>query len=166
MSRRQGLTIVELLLVLTFFAFLAAGSVRAYFLQPSVTLENAATLLAHDLRAAQNRAAYLGEASRFEFFENGDGYQVRDIDGEIVHNPRTDRAFERRYSYDGVFDGVYIEDVLPPDRTLVYDDRGEAETALSVTLAFGEDRRTVRVEMGSGEVVIEGSTSGWVDSGY
>ena len=165
--RRHGFTIIELLLLLTVFAFLAAASVRAYFLQPEVTLENAATLLAHDLRAAQNRSAYLGVPCRFAFFEDGDGYEVTDENGEVVRNPRTQNAFERRYSYDGVFDGVYIESVdAGGDRALVYDARGEPIGRLTVELAFGPDRRLVWVEPRSGRVVIEGSTSHWVDPGY
>jgi len=166
MSRRQGLTIVELVSVLTLFAFVAAGSVRAYFLQPEITLENAATLLAHDLRAAQNRSAYLGETSTFRFFEDGDGYVVSNEAGETVRNPRTDRAFERQYSCDGVFDGIYVIEVEPVLRRIVYDGRGEATEGLKVTLAFGEERRRVIVEERTGRVVIEGSSSGWVDPGY
>jgi len=166
MSRRQGLTIVELVSMLTLFAFLAAGGVRAYFLQPEITLENAATLLAHDLRAAQNRSAYLGETSTFRFLDDGDGYFVSNEAGETVRNPRTDQTFERRYSSDGVFDGVYVIDVEPARRRIVYDGRGEAVHGLKVTLAFGEERRKVVVEERTGRVVIAGSSSGWIDPGY
>ena len=166
MSRRQGLTIIELVFVLTLFAFVAAGGVRAYFLQPEITLENAATLLAHDLRAAQNRSAWLGETSTFGFFDNGDGYVVTNEVGETVRNPRTEHAFERQYSYDGVFDGIYVAEISPGARRIVYDGRGQATHRLEVTLAFGESRRKVIVEKRSGRVVIEGSSSGWVDPGY
>lgn len=164
---RRGFTIVEILLLLTGFAFLAAISVRAYFLQPEITLENAATLLAHDLRAAQNRSAYTGEPCRFRFLDDGDGYVVTNVEDEVVRNPRTQEAFERRYSRDGVFDGVYVESAeAGGDRVLVYDASGAPIERLKVTLAYGPDRRVMHVEPRSGRVVIENSSSGWVDPGY
>ncbi len=166
MSRRQGLTIVELLVVLTLFSFAAAGGIRSYFLQADITLENAATLLAHDLRAAQNRSAYLGQISHFTFLEDGDGYVVMNESGETVRNPRTEHAFERRYSSDGVFIGVYVSEVAQPTRSIAYDARGRATVELSVTLAYGEARRTVQVEQGTGRVSIVGSSNEWVDPGY
>jgi type II secretory pathway pseudopilin PulG len=164
---RPGFTIIELLSLLALSSFFAATGVRAYFLRPDITLENAATLLAHDLRAAQNRSAYLGEVSCFSFLDDGDGYVVTDETGEIVRNPRTEHTFERRYSSDGVFDGVYVSEVdAEPGRSLIYDGRGEATYNLAVTLVFGQSRRVVRVEPKSGRVTIEGTSSGWTDSGY
>ena len=106
-------------------------------------------LLARDLRAAQNRAAYLAEASDFVFPEDGDGYEVRDAEGNLVRNPRTDNAFQREYSFDGVFRGVRVESVeAGGDRTLRYDEDGRAGESIRVTLRFGEGKRVIVVEKG------------------
>ena len=50
-----------------------------------------------------------------------------------------------------------------PDRTLVIDGRGKSLEDLSVSLAFGAERRTIQLERASGAISILGSTSGWVD---
>ena len=167
MRDRHGFTILELLIALVGASVLAATVIRVYFAQPSVTLENAAVLLARDLRAAQNRSAYLAEPCRFELFANGDGYQVTDLEGNLLVNPRTQRGFERIYSIDGVFRGVVMSEVLAgPDGVLVYDARGLAVDPGRFTLTFQDETRVVHVAKGSGNVLIEGSTSGWVDRGY
>ena len=163
----RGFTIVELLLTLSLMSVVAAFSFVRFFGQPEVTLENAAVLLARDLRAAQNRATYLSEPCLFTFTEDGEGYVVTDLEGEMIRNPRTDLGFRRWYSEDGVFDGVLVTSIRAgDDRSLAYDGRGLALESLSVTLTQGDDTRVVLVERGHGKVSILGSTSGWSDQGY
>jgi prepilin-type N-terminal cleavage/methylation domain-containing protein len=167
MGRRPGFTILELLLALLVISIVAAITIPAYFSQPSITLENASVLMAHDLRTAQNRSAYLAEPCRFQFLDEGEGYRVVDETGVLIENPATLEDFIRIYPEDGVFRGVKVLEVeAGGDRTIAYDESGRATEKARVTLEFEGEVRVLLVEKGSGRIKILGSSSGWVDNGY
>jgi len=161
---RRGFTILELLMVLVVLSLLAATTVRFYFSRSEVTLENAAILLARDIRAAQHRSLFLGEKSRMTFLPDGSGYLVTDEAGNLTHNPQTDEAFLRSYPQDGVFLGVKVLEVSAgEDRVLEIDPRGLPIEDLQVTLGYEGDRRTVCIEQRTGVISIVGTSSGWFD---
>lgn len=165
--RKSGFTLLELLISLVVISVIAALAIPSYFGRSEVTLENAAVLLARDLRAAQNRSAYMGETTRVVFFEDGDGYHVLDTFGKPTENPRNELPFERRYSIDAVFRGVRIASVeLDGETALIFDERGEPTGPARITLEFDGDERTILLSPPYGEISILGSTSGWVDRGY
>ncbi len=167
MPGKSGFSILGLLGTLVFIAVGAGLAVPVYFARSEITLENAGILLARDLRAVQNRAAYLSEVSHVVFLEHGDGYLVKNEQGAIIRNPCTNRPFERRYSSDGVFRGVELVDVqFGDDRTLVYDDRGMPLESGEITLSFRGEERVLHLQKHSGKIEIIGSTSGWIDPGY
>jgi prepilin-type N-terminal cleavage/methylation domain-containing protein len=160
----RGFTLLELLIVLLVISLCAATTVRWYFSHADVTLENAAILLARDVRAAQHRSIFLGEKSRFVFLSDGSGYSVLGAAGEPARNPQSDEPFLRVYSNDGVFNGVCVLEVQAgSDRTLEIDGRGVPLEDLSVTLAYRDERRTILLDRKSSEITLVGSTSGWVD---
>ena len=162
-SGRRGFTILELLTFLLVLSLLAAITVRYYFSRAEVTLENAAILLARDLRAAQHRSIFLGEPSHVVFLPEGEGYVVTDALGVLARNPQTDQVFERLYPRDGVFKGVAVlAATAGDDRTLVIDERGGPTEELRVTLGYQDERRKILLDR-TGHLTIEGSTSGWVD---
>jgi len=163
-SSLRGFTLLELLIVLVLISLCAATTVRWYFTHADVTLENAAILLARDVRAAQHRSIFLGEKSRFVFLADGAGYSVLDASGEPAHHPETDEPFLRVYSDDGVFKGVSVlEADAGGDRMLEIDGRGLPLEDLEVTLAYRDERRTIRLERKASALTIVGSTSGWID---
>ena len=163
----KGLTILQFLLLLTAIAIGASVAIPAYFSRPDVTLENAAVLLARDLRSVQNRSAYLGLPARLEFFPEGNGYRATDENGNVVHNPRTDLLFIRDYNRDAVFEGVSVNSLdLGEDRRVTYDGRGFATATGRITLVMGDAERTIVVEKRTGNISILGSTSGWQDLGF
>ena len=161
---QRAFTLLELLIVLLVLSLCAATTVRWYFSKADVTLENAAILLARDVRAAQHRSIFLGEPSRFVFLADGTGYTVLDSTGTPARNPQTDEPFLRIYSDDGVFKGVYVLEVdAGGDRMLEIDGRGVPLEGLRVTLAYHDERRTLQVDRKTSGITIEGSTSGWTD---
>ena len=162
MRARKGFTVLELMMVVVAISVLAAVVIPAFFHDANVTLENAAVLLARDLRAAQNRSAYMAEPSTFVFHADGDGYEVQNPDGELILNPRTGHEFVRHYSIDGVFRGVRIEQVdAGGDRRIEFDDLGLALETAQITLTFEGVRRVVVLEEGNGRLTIRGSPNGW-----
>ena len=160
----SAFTLLELLLVLLLLSVCAATTVRWYFSNSAVTLENAAVLLAQDLRAAQHRSIFLGERTHVLFLPDGAGYVVTDEHGKLAQNPLTDEPFLRVYPEDGVFVGVTVlEARAGTDRTLEIDGSGKACEDLGVLLAFGDDRRRIELEHESDLITVVGSSSGWVD---
>ena len=161
-----GFTLLHLLVVLVALAALAVVGIPGFFERPNVTLENGAVLLAEDLRTAQNRAAFSREPLFLRMFPDGDGYEVMARTGKPIADPRSGRPFVRRYSVDGVFEGLRIAGYRTgPDDTLVLSPTGETSDDFEVRLEFLGDERLVRAARGTGLVTIEGSTSGFVDDG-
>ena len=164
--REHGFTILVLLVVLLILSLVAATSVRWYFSRAEITLENAAVLLARDLRAAQHRSIFLGRPGKLLFLPDGSGYVLLDEHGGLAQNPQTDEPFVRIYPDDGVFVGVEVlAAAAGTDRALEIDSHGHPTEDLEVTLTFRGERRTLRLEKDTGEIAIEGSTSAWRDSG-
>ena len=162
--RERGFTILALMVVLLILSLVAATGVRWYFSRDEVTLENAAVLLAKDLRAAQHRSIFLGRPGRLLFLPDGSGYVLLDERGEMAQNPQTGEPFVRVYPDDGVFVGVRIVTAAAgSDRTLEIDSHGLATEDLEVALTFAGEHRTLRFDRQSGRITIEGSTSGWQD---
>ena len=161
-----GFSIVELILWLLVLTAIAAIAVPRYF-ERDVTLENGAVLLANDLRAAQNRAAFSGQILFLRFFEDGDGYEVVGQDGEPIADPRTGRPFVRVYSSDGVFEGLRIVELhLNDEFTLMFTPSGETSSQLDCVLEFQDETRHLSAARSTGIVTIEDSTSGFEDLGY
>ena len=158
----RGFTVLALLVVLVSLSLVAATSVRWYFSRDEVTLENAAVLLARDLRAAQHRSIFLGRPGRLLFLPDGSGYVLLDELGELAQNPQTSEPFVRVYPDDGVFIGVQVlAAAAGSDRALEIDSHGIATEDLEVVLAFADEQRTLRYDQESSRITIEGSTSGW-----
>lgn len=161
---QRGFTLAALLVVLLVLSLCAATTVRWYFSRSAVTLENAAILLARDVRAAQHRSIFLGRPSRFLFMPDGNGYVVTDEQGAIARNPVSDEPFLRAYPDDGVFVGVRVLSVRAgDDRTLEIDGRGVPLEDLSVELGFGDDRRVVELDHATDHIRIGGANSDWLD---
>ncbi len=163
----RGYSLIHLILIMVALSGTASLLVPGWFEREGITLDNAATLLASDLRDAQNRAAFEHRPLRVTFREDGDGYEVTDSFGSPISPPVGDRPFERRYSRDGVFRGVSCAAVrLGPGRSLEYGPRGLTVRGGEVVLAFRGETRTVRVTGPSGHIEIDGLTTAWEDSDY
>ncbi len=161
----RGFTLLELLLALGLISVLAAVTISTYFGRAEVTLENAAILLAQELRSVQNRAAFLGEPMTVVFTR--DGYRVQGSEGRAIRNPRTDLPFERRYARDGVFRGVTVLEVsFGTGSVLEIDADGLPREGGHVLLGFGAERRKLLVRTRQREVEVVGTSSGWVDTGF
>lgn len=161
---QRGFTILELALVLALVSLVAMLAIPSFFKRTDVTLENAAVLLAQDLRSAQNRAAVRNVSMALIFDEGGAAYRCAEVgpNGE----PRHAAVFERSYGSDAVFEGVVIAGVeAAPGRAIVYDRNGAPVQSAAIRLEFEGDWRLVHVHFGTGLISIEGSTSDWLDDG-
>ena len=77
-------------------SLVAGMAVPLYFERGEVTLENAAIQMAHDLRSAQNRAAFLGRSTSVEFLPEGAGYELTLVTGEPLPGPYGTKPLEFR----------------------------------------------------------------------
>ncbi len=152
---RSGVSLLSMLLSLLAITVGASIAIPAFFERPDVTLDNACVLLTRDLRAAQNRAAYLRQPLVFRFEE--DGYRVTDSRGGPALAPCGPRTLDRSYGENTIFEGVSIETVeLGEDSSLVFTARGDATEGGRVILEFRGHRRWVEVERCSGLTRIQG----------
>jgi hypothetical protein len=166
-SPRVGaFTILELLLVLAVVTFTAAISIWAYFSRPEVTLDNAAQLLARDIRIAQNRALLLRHPVYLVFYKAGDGYRVVD-DLEESSFPRQGyERIERRFSRDAIFEGVKILRLgLAAREYVAFPSDGSQVPSGRLMLAYGDDTRTLEIEDGTGRIVMSDRSAALSGSG-
>ncbi|MDP6539705.1 MAG: GspH/FimT family protein [Planctomycetota bacterium] len=165
-KRPGGVNIVGLAVALLCVSALALLAIPGFFARAEVSLDNAALLLAADLRAAQNEAV-LGERElRVVFAPDGTGYGIVDARERPIPHPTGVGEFVRSYSRDGVFEGVRITDRdLGPELRITFDAHGFARSVGTVVLELDGERRTVEVEAASGAVRIEGLGRPWSDGG-
>ena len=160
-----GFTLVELSISLALIAVIATLAIPSFFGRSEITLENAAELLAMDIRSAQNRAAFLNRDVHIHFMEEGAGYWVDDAMNE--ESALVEHSTRRDYSENAVFEGVRVSGVILKEGTLLsFGSRGVASTTARITLSFDGESRVVTVQGVNGHLAIEGSTRGWVDSDY
>lgn len=164
---RSGVTLLTILLVLAGMALVAGLAIPAFYGLHSVTLDNAARLLARDLRVAQNMAGFEGKPCVFEFFEDGKGWRVTDARGVVYPRPDQKGEFVRDFTVDGVFEGVRIEHVdFGGTRKLSYDKAGRALPGGTLWVTFDGERRVVRVFALSGRVILDGLAEEYFDPGH
>jgi prepilin-type N-terminal cleavage/methylation domain-containing protein len=163
-SKGGGFTLVELLIALIVIGLVASIAIPAFFERSEVTLDSACRLLAEDLRAAQNRAAYLQTEVRIQFPADGDGYMAVDEEGNTLEAPGGGGEFLRKYSRDAVFEGVRISHVeCGPMRRIVYDENGRAPEGGKVVVSYRQDSRWVIVHKGDGLVEVPDLVQPWME---
>jgi prepilin-type N-terminal cleavage/methylation domain-containing protein len=164
---RAGFTLLELLLALLAITVVAALAIPAWFERHEVSLENAAQMLARDLRSTQNQAAWSNTPQAVVFPPDGSGWRIVRWD-PLVPAPieEAEAVLVRDLGADAVFEGVRVDDVeLGATRAARYDHQGQSLDQGWITLAFDGGYRTLALERGSGRLRMLDSTSHWVDPG-
>lgn len=137
-------------------AVVAMLAIPAFFERPDFTLDNACDLLRRDLRSAQNRATYLHAEAQFVI--DADGWRALDKHGALLVGMGEDHPIVRRFSSDGVFEGVHAEHIhVGSDGELLITSRGSILESGELVLRFRDEQRTVTIERGNGRVVYPGS---------
>jgi hypothetical protein len=148
----SGLSIVGVLACLCAIGILAMFAIPAFFSRASVTLHNAARLLARDLRSAQNAAAYARTEALVQL--DADGWRAVDASGAAMLTLGEGHPIERRFSRDAVFEGVSIESVdCGPDRAIGIDRHGVIVEPAALTLRIGGEVLALRLDRHSGQLV-------------
>lgn len=161
-----GFTLSELLLSFVALTLVALVAISSFFSQTEVTLHNAARLLADDIRTAQNRAMLLQVPVALRFEEDGDGYATEDLGLGPAHLKELIPPVARRYSEDGVFEGVRVRQMdLGGATQLRFDAQGRAERGATITLGYEGETRSVVIDAGRGIALRPDSTRnrGWLD---
>jgi prepilin-type N-terminal cleavage/methylation domain-containing protein len=162
----RGFTILELVLVLAVVTIIAAISIWAYFARPEVTLDNAALLLARDMRIAQNRAVLLRHPVYLVFFKEGDGYRIVDELEESAFSRAGFERVERCFSRDAIFEGVKILHLgLAANDRVVFPPDGGEPPAGRLMLSYGSETRTLEIEGGTGRILLTERASDKANAG-
>ncbi|MCE9595334.1 MAG: GspH/FimT family protein [Planctomycetes bacterium] len=159
---RSGVSLLAVLLILVGIALVAGWAIPRFFAQPDVTLDNAANLLARDIRTAQNRAMWSGIDAYVRFDEDGGGYRIVDHNGKQLERLGALGDWGQRYEDGGVFGGVTIERVACGDDNALYFDAKKRDwEGGEVEIGFRGDTRIVRVAPRQGEVTVLGMKRRW-----
>jgi hypothetical protein len=154
-SDRRGVSLLGVLLSLCGVALIAIWAIPTFFESGSITLDNVGMLLARDVHAAMNRATVLKAEARVEF--DPDGWRALGADGAPLTAAGDSHAIERRFSVDGVFDGVAIERIdCGSGNGVLIGARGTVVQGCTLVVYFQGERRTIRIQRGSGQVIVEG----------
>ena len=163
---RSAFSLLELTIALALITLASVIAIPAFYSQPGVTLDNAAVLLARDLRYAQNAAVMIGQQTLLVIDEDGDGYCVRRASGGYVENPIGGGPLVRKYSADAIFEGIEIPNVDGPEgRIFRFDRHGFCLQRGQMELRYGDRVRILRLKRGSGRITIDGLLTPWTDDG-
>jgi len=161
-----GISILLISLSLAFFTVLSTLAIPMFYERPVVTLDNASTLMASDLRYAQNEAAISGLGTSVHFDVAGDGYRVEYESCSPVANPIGGGPLQREFSIDAIFEGVSMQPVEGTTFDPVhFDANGFCLDSGAYRIDYRGEHRIVRLEAGSGLIQIDGLTNGWRDEG-
>ena len=162
---RAGVSLLSMLLALACMAIVAGFAIPAFFGLHGVTLDNAARLLARDLRVAQNMAGFDGQPCTFEFLDEGRGWRVIGADGNVLTRPDQKGPFERDFTVDGVFEGVRLQHIdFDGHHWLRFDKAGRALPGGTLQVTFDGEMRVLRVVALSGRVILNGLAEEYYDS--
>lgn len=146
-----GFTIVELVGVLALVTLVSTVAIRAWFARSEVTLQNAAELLASDLRSMQTRATIRRSPVEVVFHSGGVGYHSHDL------GQSDDQRDLRLYPNDAVFEDVRIGAIrVERGGTLVFDAIGRPSSDATFTLVSNGHARTVLVDASLVRITVEG----------
>ena len=163
-SPARGISLGGVIASLAVVALLAGLVIPAYFGRHTVTLDNAAILLARDVRTVQNRAAHLGLPTVLRFDANG--WRAYDVLGKPLTRFESSERIERRLDADAVFEGVQLESLdFGPGTEVRFDATGRPDRDGSLEIAYLGERRRLRVSLPDGRVTIEGLERPWSDAG-
>ena len=152
-AQRRGVSLPIVMATLCLVAVAAVVVIPAFFGRPSITLDNACRLLAHDLRSVQNRCSVQKTPARMAF--DADGWCALDTSDQPISGLGEQHPLSRRFSRDGVFEGVRVTNIdLGPDASIAIDRRGLVTLAGELQLAFGGETRRVEIARGSGQVLV------------
>jgi hypothetical protein len=163
---RRHLSLGVLMLSLASLTVFSLIAIPAFYARPAVTLDNAAILLASDVRYAQNEAAILQVDTCLVFREDGDGYALLTRTGRPLPNPVGGGDLVRKYSRDAIFEGVQLTSIegLEENR-LYFGANGFCLGRADIELHYEEEVRVLHVAKNSGMIEIEGLSRPWSDDG-
>lgn len=154
-SANRAFTVLELLIVLMLITLTATVSISAYFGRSEVTLENAARLVAEDLRMAQDRASFVHLPVAVVFASDGGGYSFVDDPRIAGCEMQPADLLDRRFDCDAVFEGVRIERIDFPARDRVlFNESGAAVAPGVITITYRGEERRIEVEAGRGAICV------------
>ena len=150
-ASKKSISLTTIAVSLAGLGVLVCLGIPLFFARPQVTLHNASELVESEIRAAQNRAAWLRRPLTLVF--TADGYRALDPEGQPIRRMPNGRFLERSFRQDGVFEGVFFREIdLGGDTELVFSERGEADSAGRLVLAFENAECEMTIEQGTGQI--------------
>jgi len=150
-SRSGGFTILELVAVLVMVSLVSTLAIRAWFGRSDVTLQNAAELLASDLREVQAISTLRHAPHEMVFHSDGSGYFAREMGSS------EETAHPRHYPRDAVFEDVQVTMVrVAKGERVIFDAQGRPASDAAITVSQRGVARTVLIEASRARVSVEG----------
>jgi hypothetical protein len=162
--RRAGVGLGGVIASLAAVAVIAGVAIPTFFARHAVTLDNAAILLARDLRSVQNRAAHLGQSMTLQFDANG--WRAFDAHDRPLKRFASEERIERRLDADAVFEGVTLEALrFGAESAVHFDASGRPDRGGSLEVVYRGERRRLELSPIDGRVALEGLERAWSDEG-
>ena len=163
-ARRAGVSLGGVIASLAVVALVAGVAIPTFFARHGVTLDNAAILLARDLRSVQNRAAHLGQPTTLRFDTHG--WRAFDVHDRPLTRFASEELIERRLDADAVFEGVTLESLaFGGDDAVRFDAAGRPDVGGSLEIVYRGEHRRLQLAPADGRVAIEGLERAWTDEG-
>jgi len=164
-SRRAGVSLGGVIASLALVALAAGVTIPTFFARHAVTLDNAAILLARDLRSVQNRAAHLGQSTTLRF--DTVGWRAFDAHGRPLTRFGSEELIQRRLDADAVFEGVTLESLdFGAGAEVAFDAVGRPDRGGTLEVVYRGERRRLSLSPADGRVSIEGLGRPWSDEGW
>lgn len=162
--RRGAISLGGVVASLAVVALVAGIAIPTFFARHGVTLDNAAILLARDLRSVQNRAAHLGQSTTLRFDEHG--WRAFDALDRPLQRFASQEYIERRLDADAVFEGVTLEAMqFGGEAAVRFDAAGRPDRGGSLEVVYRGERRRLHLSPTEGRLTIEGLERPWSDEG-
>jgi len=154
-GHRAGMTLIEVLIVVSIMGIAAAIVVPTMIQPGQLTIQAASRLVISDILVAQNEAVAQAAPRRIKFDLAGNGYKLVDANHATVALPWMKQGYSVSFAKDSRFQGVKLELVdFGGNDYVQFDDLGGTTTGGTIELSAQGHRYRISVRPFTGRVTV------------